>query len=317
MYVYNSNPAAVCPDQSEVLRGLRREDLFTVVHEQFQTDTADYADILLPATTQLEHFDIHNSYGHLYMQVNHPAIAPLGESKPNTEVFRLLAAEMGFEPELFQMPDEELARRSMTTNAEAFQGISFDHLLANGPVRLNLPKNWAPFAEGKFPTSSGKCELYSPKEAAAGRDPLPHYIPPHEDPQTKPELAAVFPLQLISPPTPSFLNSSFVNVDVLRKTAGEPSIEMHPTDASIRGITGGELVRVFNNRGSFQAKAVVGETVQPGVVVSFGIWWNKYKTDGVNVNTTTSAALTDQGGGATFFDNLVQVEGVIDLPTAE
>jgi anaerobic selenocysteine-containing dehydrogenase len=315
LYVYNSNPAAVCPDQSRVLKGLQREDLFTVVHDQFQTDTADYADIVLPATTQLEHFDIHNSYGHLYVQVNRPAIAPLGEAKPNTAVFRLLAKAMGFEPELFDGSDEELARTAFQHEhpgfqGDGFRGIGFDHLMANGPVRLNVPPDWAPFASGYFPTPSGKCELYSPREQAAGRDPLPHYIPPHEDPQTQPELAAKYPLQLITPPTPSFLNSTFVNVDTLRTRAGEPRVEMHPADAAARHIADGQTVRVRNDRGSLLAKAVVGDTVQPGVVVSFGIWWNKYTEQGVNVNTVTSTKLTDQGGGATFYDNLVEVESI-------
>jgi anaerobic selenocysteine-containing dehydrogenase len=313
LFVYNSNPAAVAPDQSRVLAGLRREDLFTVVHEQFQTDTADYADILLPATTQLEHFDIHGSYGHLHVQANNPAIAPLGEAKPNTEVFRLLAREMGFEPELFEVSDEELARRSLVAPPaychppqEAFDGITLDATKA-GPVRLNLAVGWAPFAEGGFGTPSGKCELYSEREARAGRDPLPHYAPPHEDPQTRPELAAKYPLQMLTPPVPSFLNSSFVNVDVLRKAAGEVTVEMHPSDAAARGIADGQTVTVFNDRGRFRARAVVGETVKPGVVVSLGIWWNRYTSDGVNCNTTTSTATTDLGGGATFYDNLVEV----------
>jgi anaerobic selenocysteine-containing dehydrogenase len=313
MYVYNCNPAAVCPDQSRVLSGLRREDLFTVVHEQFQTDTADYADILLPATTQLEHFDIHGSYGHLYVQANNPAIAPPGEAKPNTEVFRLLAREMGFEPELFEISDETLAAGAMRgtggygyPQGAAFDDISLDDIKA-GPVRMNLPKNWAPFAEGNFPTPSGKCELYSEREGRAGRDPLPHYAPPHEDPQTRPELAAKYPLQMICPPAPSFLNSSFVNVDVHRKKAGRVTVEIHPIDATPRGIVDGQAVTVFNDRGRFRATALVGETVKPGVVVTLGIWWNRYTADGANCNTTTSTALTDLGGGATFFDNLVEV----------
>ena len=310
LYVYNSNPAAVAPDQSRVLAGLRREDLFTVVHDLFLTDTATYADIVLPATSQFEQFDIHNSYGHLYVQVNHPAITPLGEAKPNTEVFRLLAKAMGFEDELFTMPDEELARRAFegTTPQAKFSGITFDSLMADGPQRLNVPENWAPFAEGNFPTPSGKCQLYSPGEAAAGRDPLPHYIPPHEDPQTKPELAAKFPLQMITPPSPSFLNSSFVNVDVLRKKAGEPRIEISALDATARAIANGAAVRIFNDRGSFRAKAVVGDSVKPGVVVAYGIWWNRYTDGSANCNAITSTALTDQGRGATFFDNLVEVE---------
>jgi len=316
LFVYNSNPAAVCPDQSRVLRGLSRKDLFTVVHEQFQTDTADYADILLPATTQFEHFDIHNSYGHLHVQVNNAAIAPLGEAKPNTEVFRLLGAAMGMEPELFRDSDVSLARLAFENAApvgfgvDAFSGLDFDDLVANGSRRLNLPERWLPFANGDFPTPSGKCEFHSDREATAGRDPLPHYIPPHEDPQTKPHLAAEFPLQLLTPPSPSFLNSTFVNVDVLRARAREVTVEISREDAAQRAIIDGQRVQVRNDRGSFTARAKVGETVRPGVVVSYGIWWNKFTEDGVNVNTTTSTALTDQGGGATFFDNLVEVEGI-------
>jgi anaerobic selenocysteine-containing dehydrogenase len=314
LYVYNSNPAAVCPDQARVLEGLRREDLFTVVHEQFQTDTADYADILLPATTQLEHFDVHNAYGHLYVQANEPAIAPLGEAKSNNDVFRLLALAMGFEPTLFDLSDEELAEQSLHVNGspalypprEAFDGITLDRL-KDGPVRLSLPKDFAPFAEGKFGTPSGKCELYSPRLAAQGLDPLPAYVPPHEDPLTRPDLADHYPLQMLSPPESSFLNSTFVNVEVLRKAAGEPTIQIHPDDARRRSIADGEMVRVFNDRGTFRAKAVVGKTVRPGVVVSLGVWWNKYSPDGVNCNTTASTKLTDLGGGATFFDNLVEV----------
>jgi anaerobic selenocysteine-containing dehydrogenase len=316
MYVYNSNPAAVCPDQSRVLKGLRREDLFTVVHEQFQTDTADYADIVLPATTQLEHFDIHNSYGHLYVQTNEPAIAPLFEAKSNTDVFRLLADKLGFERELFQISDEELAAESLKPSAnapavypppEAFVGIGLDRLKREGPIRLNLPKGYMPFATGNFGTPSGKCELYSPGLAARGLDPLPNYTPPHEDPQTRPDLAAKYPLQMLSPPVPEFLNSTFVNIDSLRAQAPEPTLEIHPIDAAPRGIDDGEWVRIFNDRGSFQARAIVAETVKPGVVVSQSIWWNRYTPDGVNCNTTTSTALTDFGAAATFFDNLVQV----------
>ncbi|MFO0867128.1 MAG: molybdopterin oxidoreductase family protein [Gemmataceae bacterium] len=318
MYVYNSNPAAVCPDQSRVLSGLRREDLFTVVHEQFQTDTADYADIVLPATTQLEHFDIHSSYGHLYVQTNEPAITALGEAKPNNEVFRLLARAMGLEAELFEESDEELAARSMQkpgnlTNLagrDGFVGIGIDRLRREGPIRLNVPKDYAPFAEGGFATPSGKCELYSVRLADQGMDPLPTYIPPCEDPLTQPQLAEKYPLQMLSPPQPEFLNSTFVNIDSLRKAAGEPSVEMHPSDAAMRSIGDGQKVRVFNGRGSFVAKAKVGETVKVGVVVAPSIWWNRYAEDGVNCNTTTSTRLSDLGGGATFFDNLVQVEAV-------
>jgi anaerobic selenocysteine-containing dehydrogenase len=317
MYVYNSNPAAICPDQSRVLKGMRREDLFTVVHEQFQTDTADYADIVLPATTQLEHFDIHSSYGHMYVQTNEPAIAPLFEAKCNTDVFRLLAKKMGFEPELFEVSDEQLASDALKEPRfspaayppiKAFVGISLERLKKEGPIRLNLPTNYLPFAKGNFGTPSGKCELYSPALAKQGRDPLPNYTPPYEDPQTRPDLAAKYPLQMLSPPVPEFLNSTFVNIDSLRVQAREPTLEIHPNDAAPRGIADGQWVRIFNDRGSFTARAIVAETVKPGVVVSQSIWWNRFTPDGVNCNTTTSTALTDYGAGATFFDNLVEVE---------
>jgi len=316
--VYNSNPAAVCPDQSRVLEGLKRDDLFTVVLEQFPTDTVDYADVVLPATTQLEHWDVHGSYGHLYVQVNEPAIAPLGEAKPNTEIFRLLARRMGFEPELFETPDQELIVEALTPPSssrrfpppEGFAGIDFDRLRREGPIRIDVRRDFAPFAEGGFDTPSGKCELFSAAFAARGFDPLPTYTPPFEDPQTRPDLASRFPLQMVSPPAPQFVNSTFVNIGDLRKAAGEPTVEIHAEDARRRGIRNGQLVRVHNDRGSFQARALVGETVKPGVVVSQGIWWNKYATDGVNCNTTTSTRLTDLGEGATFFDNLVEVSGV-------
>jgi anaerobic selenocysteine-containing dehydrogenase len=253
------------------------------------------------------------------VQVNEPAIEPLAEAKPNTEVFRLLARQMGFEPELFEASDEELAAEALDPpqgpkrypNREAFAGITLPRLRAEGPLRLNVPVDYDPFAEGNFGTPSGKCELYSPQLAAQGLDPLPNYTPPHEDPQTRPDLAAQYPLQLLTPPEPSFLNSTFANVDALRRTAGEPTVQIHPTDAEARGLRDGQPVRVFNDRGSFLAKAVVGETVKAGVVVSQSIWWNKYAADGRNCNATTSTRLTDFGAAATFFDNLVEVEAVM------
>jgi anaerobic selenocysteine-containing dehydrogenase len=307
MIVYNSNPASVAPDQSRVLTGLRREDLFTVVLDHFLTDTARHADIVLPATMQLEHWDIHSSYGHLYVQANPPAIPPPGETKPNTEIFRLLAKAMNLEPELFASTDEELCRLSMKTTG-GFDGISFDDLREGTPKRLNLPTDWAPYANGNFGTPSGKCHLFSPNEQAAGRDPLPHYVPPHEDPQTRPDLAAKYPLQLVTPPDPAFLNSTFVEIEHLRTQASEPTVDLNRADAAARGIVDGAPVAVFNGRGRFRARAIVGENVKPGVAVTQGCWWSRYTTDGLNHNTLTSTALTDFGGGATFFDNLVEVE---------
>ncbi len=309
LYVYNANPATVNPDQARVLKGLSRDDLFTVVHEQFPTDTAAYADVLLPATTQLEHFDLHNSYGHLDVLLNDPVIAPLAECKSNTDVFRALAKAMDFEPELFDVSDEQLARLALHEGKRqppTLEGITVDRLRERGPMRLNIPKDHAPFAQGGFGTRSGKCEFLSPRDLANGEDALPRYVPPHEDPQTRPDLAARFPLQMICPPSANFMNSTFVNVDSLRPA--EPHVEIHPRDAEPRGIAAGRMVRVFNDRGAFFARAQVSATMQPGVVVTLGTWWKRYTRDGFTCNAVTSTRLTDMGGGATFFDNLVEVE---------
>lgn len=312
LYVYNSNPAAVAPDQQRVLAGLRRDDLFTVVHEQFPTDTVDYADIVLPATTQLEHFDLHGSYGHPYVQVNVPAIAPLGESRCNSDVFRELAQRLDFERELFDVSDEQLARALLWETGPpehvppALRGITLERLKREGAVKLNSPN--VPFANGRFPTPSGKCELRCERLAALGLDPLPTYLPPAESPASAPELATRFPLQLLSPPSPHFLNSTFVEVDSLRRSAVEPQLEISEPDAAARGIRHGDMVCIFNDRGSFHARAVVGDSVRPGVVVAPSIWWNKHSPGRSNCNSTTPTRLADLGGGATFFDNLVEVE---------
>ncbi|MEO1999921.1 MAG: molybdopterin oxidoreductase family protein [Planctomycetaceae bacterium] len=314
IYIYNSNPAAAAPDQRRVIQGLERTDLFTVVHDQFLTDSADYADIVLPATTQLEHFDLHSAYGHHWLQVNQPAIPPLYESRSNTDVFRELAARFEFEPAVFQVSDRDLAREALWESSpnrpEALDGITVDALISGGPQKLR-GINRAPFAAGGFETSSGKCELYSTRAEAEGTDPLPHYIAPHESPDSNPELARDFPLQLLSPPSANFLNSTFNNVDSLRAAEGHPRLEMHTVDARNRGIAHGEMVRIWNKRGAFQARASVEDRVRTGVVVAPGIWWNKLSSDISNANVTTSSALTDVGGGATFFDNLVEVQPTI------
>jgi anaerobic selenocysteine-containing dehydrogenase len=312
LYVYNSNPAAIAPDQRRVLRGLERDDLFTVVHEQFATDTVDYADIVLPATSQLEHFDLHTTYGHHWIQVNQPCVPPLADARCNTDVFRQLAARLGFEADLFQLGDEELARQALWEGApavpEELQGITVDRLIAEGPIRLNLPERFVPFAAGNFPTPSGKCEFHCERLRDEGFDPLPTYIPPAESAEASPALAARYPLQLLSPPSPHFLNSSFVNVDSLRASAEGPQLELHVDDAAPRNIRNGDRVRIFNARGAFEATAVVGKMVRPGVAVAPSVWWNKFTATRANVNATTSSRLTDLGGGATFFDNLVEVE---------
>ena len=211
-YVYNSNPVAVAPESGKVRAGFAREDLFCVVHEIFQTDTADFADILLPATTQLEQFDVHSSYGHLYALANNPAIAPVGEALPNTEVFRRLAAAMGFDEPCFRDSDEDLCRMAWKRDDPRAQGLDWETLKRDGWKRLNVPADYAPFADGNFPTPSGKCEFWSAALAAQGQDPLPDYVPPRESVATNPTLARRYPLAFISPPARNFLNSSFANL---------------------------------------------------------------------------------------------------------
>ncbi len=308
IYVYNSNPVAVAPDGNRVREGFAREDLFCVVHELFRTDTADYADILLPATSQLEHADVHKSYGHLYALANRPAIAPLGEAKPNTEVFRLLAARLGFsEPALFES-DEAIAAAAFDLRDPRAYGLDAARLAERGWARLNLPRPFAPFAEGGFPTPSGKCELHSSLLAAAGMDPLPAWHPPRESPVSNPALAARYPLALISPPARNFLNSSFANLPRFLEQEGAPTLEIHPGDAAARGIADGTPLSIFNDRGAFRARAVVTDRVRPGVVSAPSIWWRKFSGDGQNANAVTSGALTDMGGGAVFYDCLVEVK---------
>lgn len=308
IYVYNSNPAAIAPDQSKVLAGFRREDLFTVVHEQFQTDTADYADILLPATTQLEHRDMVKPYGHYYLVYNEPAIAPLGEAKPNWEVFQLLSRRMGFEDECFSDTDEDIIRQALATDYAPLRGITLDQLKQEGWARLNLPETFAPFSDGKFLTPSGKCEFYCESLEQAGLDPLPAFIPPRESPDSAPELAARYPIQLISPPANSFLNTTFSNLASFLKSEREPFIQLSAEDASDRAIKDGDAVRVWNDRGQCRLKARITDRVKPGVAVALSIWWNKLSPGHANVNQLVSQELTDIGAGATFFDNLVEVQ---------
>jgi anaerobic selenocysteine-containing dehydrogenase len=306
LVVYNSNPADVAPDRNAVLRGLAREDLFTVVLEHFQTNTADWADYVLPATTQLEHWDVHLAYGHHYVTLNRPAIAPLGEARPNTEIFRALGRRMGLDPALFADDDEALVRVALRATHERMSGVTFERLMEHGWVRLNVPTPYTPFANGGFPTPSGKCEFRSARLEAMGLDPLPTYTPPYELPETAPELAARFPLTLISSPRHYFLNTTFVNIASLRKHA-EPECLMHPVDAETRGLAAGARVVVHNDRGHFVAKLRVEESVREGVVWAPSIWWGKLATDGQNANATTSQRETDLGHGPVFYDNLVEV----------
>ena len=296
LIVYDSNPVAIAPDSAKVVQGFAREDLFTVVLEHFQTDTADYADYILPATTQLEHWDVHLSYGHTDVLLNRPAIAPQGQAKPNTQIFRELAAHMGFTDACFADDDPALCRMAYG------QEVDFDELLSKGFVTLNTSQ--APFAQGQFPTPSGKCEFFSERLAALGLDGLPDYVPNFEAFNT----SALYPLAMISPPARHFLNSTFVNVASLRALEVEPLVEMNAMDAAARGLQSGEVVRVFNQRGEYRCKMQISERARAGVVNGLGVWWRKLGLAGTNVNQLTSQNLTDLGGGPTFYDCLVQVE---------
>ena len=295
MIVYNSNPVAIAPESGKVVQGFAREDLFTVVLEHFKTDTADYADFILPATTQLEHWDIHTSYGHTDVLLNRPAIAPVGGARTNTDIFRALAARMGFDDPCFAESDESLCRSAIGDERD------FEQLLEHGFASLPVPD--APFAQGGFPSPSGRCEFFSQRLADQGLDGLPDHLPNYE-------LAAPggrYPLAMISPPARNFLNSTFVNVQSLRDIEAEPVLEMHPQDAAARGIADGAVVRVFNDRGTYHCKARLNQRARLGVVNGLGIWWRKLGLNGTNVNELTSQHLTDLGRAPVFYDCLVEV----------
>jgi anaerobic selenocysteine-containing dehydrogenase len=307
--VYNSNPVAVAPDSARVARGFAREDLFTVVLEHFKTDTADYADIILPATTQLEHLDVIKPYGHYYMVANNPAIAPLGETKPNTEIFRLLARAMGFTEECFAESDEQIAQAALK------DGWDFAAVRRAGWLRVGPPEGTPRHAQGGFDTPSGKVEFASARAQALGIDPLPDYIAPLED--TRGELARRYPLAMISPPARNFMNSTFVNVESLRAGEGEPWLDLHPDDAAARGIVAMSYVRVFNERGSIELRARVTDRARRGVVVALSVWWKKLARDGKNANElTNSDVLTDMGRAPIFYDCLVEVAALQTLEAA-
>ena len=296
LVVYNSNPVAVAPDSSQVARGFAREDLFTVVLEHFQTDTADYADYVLPATTQLEHWDIHTTYGHTDLLLNEPAITPLGQSRSNAAIFRALAKGMGYTNACFEEDDLTLCKSALRGR------LDFAALARDGFA--TLPQSDAPFAKGNFPTPSGRCELWSERLADMGWDGLPDYLPNYESAGS----ISTYPLAMISPPARNFMNSTFVNVQSLRDMEEKPSLEIHPQDAQAREITDGTLVRVFNDRGQYHCVAKISNRARPGVVNGLGVWWRKLGARGTNVNELTNQKLTDLGRAPTFYDCAVQVE---------
>jgi anaerobic selenocysteine-containing dehydrogenase len=298
---WNANPAAIAPDQTRVLEGLRRDDLFTVVLEQFMTDTARHADVVLPATTQLEHLDAVFSWGHHYVTSNEPAIAPRGEAAPNTETFRRLASSMGLDDPCFRESDEELLSSLF---ADAPAGVTLPELRERGWIKLDLGQAPAPHAEGGFGTADGKLAFRADWLSQKGIDPLPFYDPPAE--VADPALARRYPLTLVTPKTHLFLNSTFANQRRQHAAQPEPFVVIHPDDAARRDIHDGAHVRVWNDRGAFEARARVSDDTRPDVLVAPMGWWNRDYAQGVSTQVTTSQALTTLGRAPTFNDNRVE-----------
>ncbi|TXL76669.1 molybdopterin oxidoreductase family protein [Vineibacter terrae] len=327
LFVFNSNPMVVIAEQEKLERGLAREDLFTVVSEQFLTDTALYADIVLPATTQLEQFDLMFSWGHLYLTLNEPAIAPLGEAVSNTELFRRLARTMGFNDTYWQRSDEEMVTAALDWNNPVLAGIDLPALRRTGYARLNVgtPDTFVPHREGNFPTPSGKCEFkssiaaggnmvlplfrqgYAGDQSGEAVDPLPNYIPPNESPATSPALAARYRLNMLSPKSHAFLNSSYGNMPLQQHHAGTQKVVINPQDAAARGIAGGDMVRVFNDRGAFEAVAEISGDAMAGVVVAPMGYWPRDSRTRRTVNAINPPAFADYGNAPTFSDTLVEV----------
>src|SRR5262245_2986393 len=305
LYVYSSNPAAVCPNQTLVLEGLAREDLFTVVHEQVMTDTARYADLVLPATTSMEHEDLYRSYGQFYLSLARPVLPPHGEARSNWEVCGMLANALGVAESHYAHSPEAMIRRCLARGNDTVRGITYERLCAEGSVRLNLPRPYMPFAEGA-PTASGKVELYSARMVARGLPPLPTWTPLAEGPSDG-ALAVRYPLQCIVPPNRFFLNSSFSQSEQLRRRQGTPTVMLAPADAAARAIADGDQVCVESARGAATFKAHVTDATRPGVAVIEGIWWHRFHPGGHGVNFLTDDRVTDMGGGPALHSNLVEV----------
>jgi anaerobic selenocysteine-containing dehydrogenase len=304
LYVFNANPAVIAPEQGRVLQGLSREDLFTVVHEQFMTDTARYADIILPATTMLEQDDLLGSWGFNYISLSQRAIAPCGEAKSNADVARLLAARLGLEEELFRLHDTDLIDLALSDSPAEQAGVTRAYLNTHGFARVGPKKGEALFAEGHFPTPSGKFEFASSGLARGGHGPLPIYVPPVESPHTNASLAQRFPLRLLTLKRHYSINSSYGCLPVLLRAEPEPSLELHPHDAAERAIRDGQMVQVWNDRGAVTYRARLSDRLMPGTVAApFGTWMQQ----GASVNTLTSDRLGDLGNGPTFCDTLVDV----------
>ena len=305
LHVYSSNPAAVCPNQTLVLEGLAREDLFTVVHEQVLTDTASYADLVLPATTSMEHEDLYRSYGQFTLQLAQPVLPPQGQAKSNWEVCARLARAMGVAEEHYAKTPRALIGEFLGRGDDTVRGITYEQLRRDGWARINLPTPYLPFAHGA-PTASGKVEFYSERMERQGLPPLPTYTPLVEGPENL-ALAARYPLQCLVPPNRFFLNSSFSQSELLRRWQGAPSVLIAPEDAAQRGIADGDAVVVESARGRARFAARVTDATRRGVVVIEGIWWHRFHPGGRGVNVLTDDRVTDMGGGPAFHSNLVEV----------
>jgi len=308
LFIYHSNPAVVVPEQDRVIRGLRREDLFTVVHEQFHTDTVDYADLVLPATTALEHKDLYKSYGQCYLQLAEQVIPPVGEAKSNHELFTLLAERFGFDDPFFKRETDRIIEELLQPESPYRKGIDLKILKEKQFARLHVGRFGNPFANGFF-TPSGKLEFYSEEMAKDGLPPLPCYTPPDEEIEENPDKIP-YPLILMTPPAHNFLNTSFGMVPAIRDKEGPPTLMIHPEDAKQRGIEDGRKVLLFNERGRCKLTASVTGDTQPGVVVAESIWWKKYMEDGAGINCLTSAEEADMGGGPALHYSRVEVEKI-------
>jgi anaerobic selenocysteine-containing dehydrogenase len=308
LYVYSSNPAAVCPNQHRVLTGLARDDLFTVVHEQVMTDTAQYADLVLPATTSMEHEDIYGAFGHFHVQLAAPVLPPPGQARSNWEVFGRLARALGVAGAHYARAPADVIRELLARGDATVRDITYERLRSEGSVRLNLPSPYMPFADGA-PTDSGRIELYSARLAARGLPPLPTWTPLREGPAAD-GAPSRYPLQCIVPPNRFFLNSSFSQSPLLRRRQGSPTVMLAPADAAARGIADGDTVEVESARGVARFTARVTDATRSGVAVIEGIWWHRFHPGGRNVNVLTDDRTTDMGGGPVFHSNLVEVARV-------
>jgi anaerobic selenocysteine-containing dehydrogenase len=311
VFVYNSNPAAIAPNHNDVVRGFMRDDLFTVVHDQFFTDSTDYADIVLPATTFFEQKDIQQAYGHYYLQMSDQAIAPVGEAKCNVEMFAELAQRMGFAEPCFRQSIDELIDGALDTPDPWLKHITRSKLEREGHVRLNFGSDeFTPFAQGGFQTADGKARIVNDDLVKLGLDPIGKFVPPMESRHSGG--ARKYPLELLSRKADNFLNSTFCNLGSHQPL--EPrmnKLEISSLDATQRGILNGDAVRVFNGRGEVRLTALVDGAVQAGVVAT-RLNWSKLMPDGIGINALTSERLTDMGGGPTFYSCLVEVEKVGD-----